>query len=215
MKRMAIAALLVLTAGVTAVQGQNPQAAPVNPAPDSLRMMPPGPGLQGGPDGERLRELRMQVEERFGRMVQTQLDLTDPQMQQLRTAMRGNEDRRRNLMRREMDIQRAIGGQMTPGVAANNDSLTRMLDQVSRIRIERAQSDDQFQRELVFLPPVKRVRLIQMMRRMEEQIQNIARERREGGGMRGEGPRRPGPAQPGVQGERRPRPAGQPRPRQE
>jgi hypothetical protein len=80
-------------------------------------------------------------------------------------------------MRREMDIRRSMQRQMQPGVAANNDSLTQLLGQQGRLRVELAQSDEQFQSDLAFLPPVKRVQLMQMQRNFEERVRDAARRR--------------------------------------
>jgi len=177
MKRASTLLALVM-AGATAASAQQPERAmPITPEPESLRYLPPAPG----PDPERARALRQQIEERFGTMVQARLELTEPQMQQLRVAMRANQDRRRDLMRREMDIRRNMQRQMQPGVAANNDSLAQLLDQQGRLRVELAQSDEQFRREVGFLPPVKQVQLMQMMRNFEERVQDISRRRGPGG----------------------------------
>ena len=180
MKRSGLMAVLMLAGGITAAAAQQPERAlPAPPAepPESLRYLP-------GADPERMRQLRQQVEERYERMVQARLELTEPQMQQLRQAMRSNQDRRRDLMRREMDIRRSMQRQMQPGVAANNDSLSQLLEQQSRLRVELAQSDELFQRDLGFLPPVKRVQLMQMQRNFEERVREAARRRPMGGEQR-------------------------------
>ena len=196
MKRAAILLGLVL-AGATAASAQQPERAmPVTPEPESLRYLPPAPG----PDPERARQLRQQIEERFGTMVQARLELTEPQMQQLRVAMRANQDRRRDLMRREMDIRRNMQRQMQPGVAANNDSLAQLLEQQGRLRVELAQSDEQFRREVGFLPPVKQVQLMQMMRNFDERVRDVSRRRPGGPG----GDRRPMMGQERAPAGRRP-----------
>jgi hypothetical protein len=176
-------ALLVLLAAP--VRAQNPapqpqrprQQRPQTPSGDSGQMMMPrGPGRpgQGGPQGEALRQ---QIQERFGRMVQAELQLNEPQMTQLRTVMRANEDRRRDIFRRQQDIQRAVGQQLQPGQAANADSLDRLLNAGGQTRVDLAQSDLQFQRDLSFLSPVQRARLIQMMMRMEQRMREIVQRR--------------------------------------
>ena len=121
--------------------------------------------------------LRQRVQERFGQMVQAELQLTEPQMTQLRTAMRANEDRRRDIMRRQEDIQRAIRFQMQPGQAANADSLSRLLTAGGQTRVDLAQSDVQFEHDLVFLTPVQRARLLMMTQRMEQRMREIVMRR--------------------------------------
>lgn len=172
MKVVAMAAVAAALAA-QAVAAQQP----VMPMPDSMRPMPMMPGHMGpmgqGPGPARLMQLRQQIEERFGQMVQNQLNLTDQQMDRVRQAMRANQDRRRDFDRREMDLHRAIGRQLQPGVAANNDSLNRMLDQLVQIRAQRAQSDQQFMRDLSFLTPVQRARFMVMLHRFEQRVREV------------------------------------------
>jgi hypothetical protein len=118
--------------------------------------------------------LRAQIEERFGQRVQAELGLTDQQMERLRTAMRSNEDRKRDTNEREADLLRAVMDQLRPGVAANQDSLGRLIDAVAAVRVQRAQSDQQELRELgQFLNPVQRARLLMMRRQLLQRIQEI------------------------------------------
>jgi len=174
-----VAALLVGSAAIAGAQ-QVPPAAPGTGQAMPSDTPPPfepgmGPGGMGNP--ERMQALRMQVEQRWGLLVQTQLQLSDEQMGRLRQAMRANQDRRRDLGRRQMDLRLAIGQQLQPGVAANQDSLNRLMDAMGRIGVERAQSDQQFMRDLQFLTPVQRARLFVMQRAFEQRIQGIIRQR--------------------------------------
>lgn len=184
------AALLVVMA--SSAQAQDPAPRPTRPRQarppmamppgDSGRMMAPGMGQDGpggpaGPGGPQREQLRQRIEERFGQMVQAQLNLTEPQMTQLRTAMRSNQDRKRDIMRRQQDVQRAIQGQMQPGQAANADSLNRLLNAAGQGHVDMAQSDQQFQRDLSFLTPVQRARLMMMMQRMEQRMREIVQQR--------------------------------------
>lgn len=208
---MKLAMAMVLGfAGALAAQnppaGEQPQQAlPLRPAPRQL-----------GQDRAQL--LRQQVEERFGRMVQMELQLDSRQMDRLRQTMRANQDRRRDLIRREADVRRAIGEQLQPGVAANQDSLNRLLSAVAQLRTQRAQADEQFLRELAFLTPVQRARLMMMTQRFEEQMRQVRERMRpeEEGPPMGPGmapgvgpgrqpvPMRPGGGRPGGQRPGRP-----------
>jgi len=215
MKGFALAMVAVAALGATRADAQNPSPAPVE-RPMVIDTPPPlpfGPGPEGPMDPERMRQLRAQVEERWGAMVQQELHLTDQQMDRVRTAARAHQDRKRDLMRRRMDLERGIQRQMQPGVAANNDSLSRMLEGMGRMRVEDAQSDEQLNRDLSFLTPVQRVRFFMMQRRFEERLREIRQNRMGGqggpGGPAGAPGMRPG-RQPGMQGQRRPQ--GQPRP---
>src|SRR4051812_29839105 len=143
-----------------------------------------GPDGQGGPGDPRAMEMRQRVEARFGQMVQQELQLSDQDMQHVRESMRANQDRRVAFMRREQDMRRAIQAQLQPGQAANNDSVARMTEAMGHLRVERAQSDEQMVRDLGFLPPVKRARLLNMMQRFEQRVQEI-RQRSMMGARRG------------------------------
>ncbi|MFI5213994.1 MAG: hypothetical protein ACHQU8_05590 [Gemmatimonadales bacterium] len=174
---------------------------------DSMRFGPRRFGMMRdsarmGPDTARMRMMRERVEERFGQMAQQQLGLNDQQTQQLHAAFHAHLDRRAELAQRQMAVQRAIRGQLQPGVAADRDSLTRMLDAQLRMRHEAVQQEEQLQRDLGFLTPVQRARFMQLMRTFEQRIQEIRmRGMRQGMG--------PGGPQQGRWGQRQ-RPMGGP-----
>lgn len=182
---MTVATLFVLAGTALAQQ----------PAPRPMGQdTPPGPGMMRPPfrpemqDRERVMRFQQQIEERWGGMVQNQLNLNDQQMDRLRTATRANQDRHQDLNRREQDLHRAIGEQLQPGVAANQDSLGRMLDAALQTRAAHVQSDQQFNRDLgQFLSAVQRARLFIMTRRFEERLGEIR------GRMQGPMPPQPGP----------------------
>ncbi len=191
-------AVAVVLAGVAApgAAAQNP---PPRPPGDSLQPAPEPMGPMQDPMDPRAQQLRLQVEERFGRMVQADLQLDEQQMQRLRQAMRANQDRRRDLNRREMDIQREIMRELRPGEAADDARLNRLLAEQAQLRTQRAQSDEQFVRDLEFMPPPKRARFLLMARRFEMRMQDIIRERQGRGGMQPGRPDRPvQPGRPGM-----------------
>jgi hypothetical protein len=192
-----ILTVAAMAAFAPALASQNP---PTDrpPATESLPMrrpmMGPRPGFQGDP--ERMQALRRQIEERWGRVVQQELALSDQQMERVRAATRAHQDRRRDLGRRRADLERGIQGQMQPGVAANQDSLDRMLEAMARLRVQDAESDEQLNRDLGFLTPVQRARYFMMARRFEERLRAIRQrqlEQRPGAQMR-----------PGVEGRQQP-----------
>jgi hypothetical protein len=125
---------------------------------------------------DRAAALRAQIEARWGQRIQMELGLTDQQMERLRTSTRANQDRHRDFNRREADLMRGAMEQLRPGVAANQDSLGRMLDLLAGLRVQRAQSDQQELRDLgQFLNPVQRARLLQMRRGLMDRIDQIRR----------------------------------------
>jgi len=164
-RRLGIVAVLVGGLVVGAV-AQNPPPQRQRPAVRQRQQQMQNP--------DRAALLRAQIEERFGQRVQAELGLTDQQMERLRTAMRSNEDRKRDTNEREADLLRAVMDQLRPGVAANQDSLGRLIDAVAAVRVQRAQSDQQELRELgQFLNPVQRARLLMMRRQLLQRIQEI------------------------------------------
>jgi hypothetical protein len=196
MRTSALSALIAAVAATGALQAQNPTASDTGAAP-MQQAVPSGQGPAMGPRAERL---RMMIEERFAQRVQSQLNLDDGQMQKLREAFRADRDRRLHLRDEETDLRRAINEQMTPGVAANQDSLARLQDALVRNHMARAQLEQQQQRELSqFLTPVQRARLLQMRQNLQQRIQTIR-----------EGRWRAAPGGPGLQGRA---PAARPRPR--
>jgi hypothetical protein len=76
---------------------------------------------------------------------------------------------------------RGVMDQMKPGVAANQDSIGRLLDGIAALRVQRAQSDQQELRELgQFLNPLQRAQLLVMRQQMMNRVDAI---RRGGQGM--------------------------------
>ncbi len=166
MGKITVSVLIALIA--TRAAAQNPP-----PPPADTEALPPGQGVGPG-QGARAEQLRAMIEERFAQRVKTELGLNDQQMEQLRAAFRADRDRRVQLRDRELDLRRAINGQMQPGVAANQDSLSRLQDALTQNHVARAQLEQQQERDLAqFLTPVQRARLMQMRQNLMQRIQTI------------------------------------------
>ncbi|HXY20359.1 MAG TPA: hypothetical protein VEH83_10225 [Gemmatimonadales bacterium] len=192
-------ALTVAVASGSSVRAQNPAPMPADTGAPSMGSRMPGPGGPGIRGGQRAEQLRAMIEERFAQRVKVELGLTDQQLGRLREAMRADRDRRLHLRDREVDLRRAIFDQMRPGVAANQDSLSRLQDALVQNHVARAQLEQQNERELAqFLTPVQRARLLQMRQMLLQRIQTIreGRWRQPAGrpGLRGQPPSdSPGP----------------------
>jgi hypothetical protein len=210
--RLGIVGALVLGC-VAGAMAQNPPSQPAQPGQPG-QMAPPAqqgqPGVPGAMQGRGMRQgmrnpdrmaMRAQIEERFGQRIQAELGLNDQQMERLRTAGRANEDRQRETNRREGDLFRAVVEQLRPGVAANQDSLGRMLDGIAALRVQRAQSEQQELRELAqFLNPLQRAQLLLMRRQLMDRINAIRGGDMAPGMGRGMGPE----MAPGVRSPNRP-----------
>ncbi|MDP3908999.1 MAG: hypothetical protein Q8Q14_01285 [Gemmatimonadales bacterium] len=138
--------------------------------------------------------LRGQIEQRFRQRVQEQLQLTPDQATKLQASQERFGIRRRELGRQQMERRRALEGQMQPGVAANADSVRKLMDAIHGGRAELLKIDQDEDRELAgYLTPVQRARLGLMRERLHRRV-NEMREQRRG---------RMGPGAPGER--RRPR----------
>ncbi|MDH3498082.1 MAG: hypothetical protein OER21_15095 [Gemmatimonadota bacterium] len=128
--------------------------------------------------------MREQIVRRFIENYRTQAGLTDEQYARLQTTVRQSWEQRRQLQERERDLLRGLEAQLRPGIAANTDSVTRLLDgllgvQSSRVDLARRDQEEFAQ----FLNPVQRAQLVMAFARLERQIEQLIQ-------RRGEGPRR-------------------------
>jgi uncharacterized protein with von Willebrand factor type A (vWA) domain len=141
--------------------------------------------------------LRRQIEERFGARIQQELGLTVDQATKLRATQERFGERRRTLMRQQMNRRMALQGQMRPGEAANADSVRKLMDGLQAGRGEMLKLDQDEDRDMAgYLTPVQRARYQMMRQRFLERVNEMREQRR---GRMGPGPRtrpegrRPGP----------------------
>ncbi|MGA2383452.1 MAG: hypothetical protein ABSG61_08455 [Gemmatimonadales bacterium] len=190
MKQYALVVALGLAVAGAAVAQNPPAGQAPGQSPDSTMPFRGRMGGRAGFRGQRTQQLRMQIEQRFGQRVQMELGLTDQQMDRVRAAERNSRDRHQALADREQDLRRAVGEQLKPGVAANTDSLSRLLDAIAANHVSRAQEEQQEMRDLAqFLTPVQRARLLMMRQQFMQRVQAIR-----------EGRWNPSAGRPGMQG---------------
>lgn len=129
-------------------------------------------------DPERLRE---QIVQRFMENYRRQAGLTDAQYGRLQQSVRRIWQGRQEQQRRERQVVQALEGQLRPGVAADQDSLVRLLDAVVAVQEERIGNLRAEQAELAdYLDPVQRAQLVLAFARLERQIQQLIQQRLEG-----------------------------------
>ncbi len=158
------------TTGVAVAQNPSPGAQP----PANAARPYPGAGFFSPMQQQRRAQLRMQIEQRFAARVQSQLGLSDDQMSRLRQAEQASRDRRQTLNQREQALRQAVGEQLQPGVAADPDSLSRLLDGIAANHVARAQEEQQELRDLSqFLTPVQSARLLMMRQQLMQRVQAI------------------------------------------
>jgi len=161
-------------------------------------------GAQVAPDSARAEQLRSEIERRFGERVRAELALTDDQATRLKATQERFGERRRALMRQQMERRRALQGQMRPGVEANADSVRKLMDAMHAGRQELLRVEQDEDKEMAgYLTPVQRAQFQMMRQRFVERIQEVRRER---AGMRGQGGAgRPEGQRPRQGGQRPPR----------
>jgi hypothetical protein len=146
--------------------------------------------------------LRAQIESTFTRRVQEDLNLSQDQAAKLRATQERFSARRRDIMQQQMERRRALENQMQPGIAANADSVRKLMDGIQTGRAEMLRIEQDQDREMSgYLTPVQRARYQQMRERLMQRVGELRMERREGRGMqRGPGTR---PVRPGIRAGRR------------
>ncbi len=129
--------------------------------------------------------LRQRVDSVFSMRVQHELQLTPDQTTKLRSTQERFSTRRRTLMVQQMQRRVALQDQMQPGVAANSDSVRKLMDGIQAGRAEMVKIEQDQDREMSGdLTPVQRARYQQMRERFMQRIGEMRMERRETRGMR-------------------------------
>jgi len=105
-------------------------------------------------------EIRQRIEERFSERVKLELGLDDAQTAKLR-----------------------------PGVAANSDSVSRIVSQLLDLKVKYAESYREENKQLGFLTPVQRAQYYSLRERLLDALKQARQLRRAGGG--GQRPGRP------------------------
>src|SRR2546422_167545 len=159
-------------------------------------------------DEAEAQQLRQQIRERWSQRVRQDLSLSDEQAAKLQATEQKFMQQRIDLAQRQRDINEALRGQLQPGVAANPDSVRRLMDGRDRNRAALAQVERDEDKEVGgYLTPVQHARYQMMREQLRRRIQEIREQRRarvQGGGG---GPRsRMAPPRPGQPPRRPPQP---------
>jgi hypothetical protein len=134
-------------------------------------------GAQNQPRPQR-RQLLQQVIERLLENGRVQAGLTDEQFGRYREIARRSIATRNEIQGRERALWRALEGQMRPGVAANEDSATALMDSLVAVPEQLVDLTQAEQREYAeFLNPVQRAQLMLTHRRFQNNIQQIMQRR--------------------------------------
>jgi len=169
-----------------------------------LAAQQPQPAPQQRPDTAEAGRLRAQIEQRFSERVQQELKLTPDQATKLRASQERFGASRRDVMRQQFERRQALDDQMQPGVAANADSVRKLMDGMRSGREQMLKIEKDEDQEMAgYLNPVQRARYQQMRERFMQRVNEMRMERRERAGLRARGGVGRGPGiRPG--GRRRP-----------
>ena len=130
-------------------------------------------------EGPRATALRRELELRFALQVQQQLQLSEEQTTKVRDIMSGYAERRRELELQERQLRMALNSQLRPGIAANPDSVNRLVDAIATGRVSYAQLVQEEMRELsTVLDPVQRGQLFLMRDRLLQRVQEMRQQNR-------------------------------------
>ena len=146
-------------------------------------------GLAGqGPPEPRSPGLRRELEQRFAAQMREQLQLTSEQEAKVRGVMSGYAEKRRDLESDERAMRQALNFQLRPGIAANADSVGKLVDAISAARVSYAKLIQDEMRELsAVLDPVQRGQLFLMRDRLLQRVQEL----RDNARRRGQPPGQP------------------------
>src|SRR3989442_7722171 len=123
--------------------------------------------------------LRTQIESTFTRRVQEDLNLSQDQATKLRATQERFGTRRREVMQQQLERRRALESQMQPGIAANSDSVRKLMDGMQTGRAEMLKIEQDQDREMSgYLTPVQRARYQQMRERLMQRVGELRMERR-------------------------------------
>lgn len=152
MKAVILLALALLVAAPLSAQNDRPPPggfAPVAPR-DSLILM---------------------IQDRLARQVKEQLGLTDDQAEKLKLTSMQWFSRHRRLESRERQLRAALATQMRPGVAADQDSVGRLVDELFAVKVSQVETYRDELDAMDYLTPVQRAQFFILRDRVLKRIQ--------------------------------------------
>ena len=126
------------------------------------------------PDPARAAQLRQRIEQRFGERLREELGLSDEQASRLRIALAALAARRRGMEQDERRMRQALASQLRPGIAANADSVAKLVDALTNHRVAYAQTFRDEMRELsTILNPVQRGQYLMLRDRLMQRAEEL------------------------------------------
>jgi len=137
-----------------------------------LLAVPAGVRAQAGPDSTG--PLIQIIRARWHVYVTNQLQLSPDQSAKLQATEDKFDGMRRPIQRRQVEIARALNAQLQPGVAADNDRVTKLLAEQQENRGKLQDLDRQQEAEMAgYLTPVQRVRYQRQRELFRQRVQRI------------------------------------------
>ena len=132
-----------------------------------------------GSDAPEVQQLQHEIRQRWNARVRQNLGLTDQQAAQLQATESKYLAQRRDVAQRQRAVNEALRGQLQPGVAANDDSVRKLMDARERNRAALAQIDRNENDEIAhYLSPVQHARYQIMREHLRQRIQELRGMRR-------------------------------------
>lgn len=150
-------------------------------------------------DQAQVQHLRHEIRQRWNARVRRDLDLSGDQAAKLQATEGRFLERRRDLVEGQGAVNEALRGQLRPGIAANPDSVRRLMDAREQNRAMLAQLEREEEKEIGgYLNPVQHARYQMLREQLRRRIEQIREQRRARGPLleprRGmERPRQKGP----------------------
>jgi Spy/CpxP family protein refolding chaperone len=138
------------------------------------------PGDTGDVPPVQMQRLRQMVIERWRARVRADLNLTDDQATKLHATEDRFAARRRDVSQRQAQVLLALRSQLQPGVAANADTVRRLMDEREKNRTALAGLERDEDGEIAsYLTPVQHARYQLLRQQLQDRIAEMRRERRQ------------------------------------
>jgi len=130
------------------------------------------------PNPQRAEQLRQLIEDRFAARAQEELGLNDEQLQRLRSLSAQSAAQRRGVEQRERQLRLAMALQLRPGVAADQDSVAKLVDALIDVKGAYVQTyRDEMKSLSTFLNPVQRAQYFVLRERLLNLAQQVRTQR--------------------------------------
>ena len=123
--------------------------------------------------------LRRRIEERVAARVQEELQLSNEQAGRLRATMANFAARRRSLEADQRQLRAALAGQLRPGVAADQDSVSRLTNTLAGQKVKYAETYRDELRAMSYLSPVQRAQFFVIRERLLQRLAEVREQRQE------------------------------------